>query len=349
LFRGGTDAHARRIGAWPARPVPSERERAGFRTEIRTALNLAYVAVILLANVVLFLALPLWLPPKTGWWALLALPLALTAVTHWGLIHEAVHGVLHPDRRVNRLLGHVLSIAFLCPYNILRFGHLCHHALNGRPSDRPELYDPARRRPGLCRAWYYYRLFFGLYGGELFCVLLCYVPRQRLRRITRHLAYGDNPDSLQMPDIAERQLTDPRPLLLLRLEATAILLLLGGGLALYGAWFPLLLAALVVRGTLISFLDNAPHYSMPLGDIRQGHDLRLSPVLRWLVMNGNFHGTHHRHPTLPWTLWPTRFRDDGASFAGGYFRHPLRQLRGPIALQQLESAVGTPVSAATGA
>jgi len=344
---GQREVRAQGVGAAKCEPGILVRQ-AGNRERIDVAQNLGYVAVILSANAALFLALPIWLLELSGWWSLLALPLALTAIPHWGLIHEAVHGVLHPNRRMNRTLGQFLGIPFLCPYNILRAGHLCHHALNGRPSDRPELYEPARGGLGV-RAFYYFRLFFGLYGGELFCTLLCFVPRQRLRRITRRLAYDGNSDSLQMPDIVERQLTDPRPLMLLRLEATAIVLLVGGSLVLYGPWFPVLLAALILRGMLISFLDNAPHYGTALGDIRQGHDLGLHPGWRRLVMNGNFHGTHHRHPTLPWTAWPQRFHDDGASFAGGYFRHPLRQLRGPIALQQLESAVGAPVSAATGA
>jgi hypothetical protein len=191
------------------------------------------------------------------------------------------------------------------------------------------------------RAFYYFRLFFGLYGGELFCTLLTFVPRQRLRAITRNLAYDQHPDSLRMPDVVESHLTEPGPLRVLRIEASLIVLIVGASLALYGSWFPVLLGALLVRGLIISFLDNAPHYGTTLGDIRQGHDFRLAPVWRWLVMNGNFHGTHHRHPTLPWTAWPRRFREDGASFAGGYFTLPLRQLRGPIPLQRLTVPAGS--------
>jgi len=316
-----------------------DRLPEGTRAGIRTRLNLTYVAAMVAVNLLLFVALPLWLLPHSTWWALLLVAVMLTAPAHWALVHEAVHGLLLRDRAWNKRLGRALSVAFLCPFQVLRFGHLCHHALNGRPSDRPELYDPARKGWLWARVVFYYRLFFGLYLGELYCVLLCFLPRPLLRRVARSMAYEGNPDSLRMAEVAERQLTEPRPLAEMRSDAALILLLLAASLALYGAWWWLLVLALLGRGLPISFLDNAPHYAMPLGDLRQGHDLRLAQPLRWLLLNGNFHGTHHRHPTLPWTAWPARFAADGGRFQGSYFRTPLRQLRGPRPVPVLAAPV----------
>ncbi len=303
---------------------PSGRSRISIRT------NCAYVAAILALNLVLFLLLPLILLPLTGWWALLLAPICLSAPLHWALIHEATHRLLHPNPAVNRYLGRILGILFLCPYDILRFGHLCHHALNGRPSDRPELCDPAntpRWRAGLI---YYFRLFIGLYGGELVCTLLIFLPRPVMRRVARRMAYEANDDSLRIPEIAERQLATPERYWPIRLDAALIVGLWAVAIWLFGWMIWLFLAAVLVRGALVSLYDNAPHYGVGLGNVHQGHDTRLAPAFRWLVLNANFHGTHHRNPTLPWTVLPARFLQEGGEFGGGYFSAPMRQLRGVI-------------------
>lgn len=309
---------------------PYERSRGDDRQAIRVGMNGFYFAVLLGLSGVLFLALPLYLLPQSPWWALLALPIGLSGALHWGLIHEATHNVLHPKRRMNRLMGRALGVVFLCPFDVLRFGHLCHHALNGRWSDRPELYDPGKTPR--YRAWlvYYFRLFFGLYGGELICPILAMLPRPILRRVARSMAYEANGDALRMPDVAEKQLTSPERLRWIRMDALLIFGLWALAFWLYAWWIFLFFGVLIMRGWLVSFLDNAPHYGTPLGDVQQGHDTYLPPALRWLVLNGNFHGTHHRHPTLPWSQLAAQFEADGIGYRGRYLAAPWRQLRGPM-------------------
>lgn len=308
------------------------------RVRISVTANLIYFSGVVGLNALLFVLLPLLLLPASAWWALLALPVALSTTVHWSLIHEATHGVLHPNRHVNTLLGRLLAVCFLCPYQVLRFGHLCHHALNGRPSDRPELFDGTRAPAWRARLVYYFRLLFGLYGAELICTLLAFLPRPVLGRVARSLAYGANSDSLRVPDVAERQFTAPAKLVQLRIDGMLILGLWGVALWLYGWWLPLFVGVLVLRGAIVSLMDNAPHYGEPLGDIRQGHDSRLGPALRALLMNANYHGTHHRHPTLPWAALPARFAADGAAFHGHYLTAPLKQLRGPRPMTTEEAA-----------
>jgi fatty acid desaturase len=79
-------------------------------------------------------------------------------------------------------------------------------------------------------------------------------------------------------------------------------------------------------------MDNAPHYGGELADPDQGFDMRLPGRLGALVLNTNLHGTHHRHPNLPWTALPRAFRKDGGTYAGSYLVVPWRQLRGPVPL-----------------
>ena len=311
------------------------RNTARARIPIRR--NLSYFAAILALNAVLVGVLPSVLLTASSWWALLLILIYLSAPLHWALIHEASHRLLHPLPWINRLLGRVLGILFLCPFDILRVGHLCHHALNGRASDRPELYDADRIPRWRARLVYYFRLSFGLYMAELVVTLLIFLPRPLVRRVARTLAYDGNDDSLKIPDIAEQQLTSSERIWSIRFDALVIVLVWGLAIWFYGWISWLFIAAVLARGTLVSIFDNAPHYGMPLGDLRQGHDTRLRPAFRWLVLNANFHGTHHRNPTLPWSELPVRFEKDQGRFTGNYISAPFRQLRGVIPRSHLQS------------
>jgi fatty acid desaturase len=307
-------------------------------TAIPRWLNLLIAGTVALANLVLFFAVPLLLAAghaAAGW---LLLPAAvLTTIPHWALIHEAVHGHLHPRPKVNEALGHLLGVLFLAPFDALRFGHLSHHALNARAAERPEFYDPRTRSRGRAVLVFYVRLLFGIYLLELLSGLFSLLPRRLLAPIVRRVFYEGMPEAQGMAARAERTILAPARLHRIRRDALlAIALLLASAFA-YGAAWPLLALALLGRGFLVSLMDNAPHYDGPLADPDQGYDMRLPKGMGVLVLNSNLHGTHHRHPNLPWTTLPAMLRAEGRVYAGSYFVIPWRQLKGPIPLEPTTS------------
>lgn len=302
---------------------------------IQARLNLSLAALTILGHVVLVAALPLVLLPRDPAWAWLLVPLSFAIVAHWALIHEAVHGHLLPDHRANDRLGRLLAILFGAPFDVLRVGHLSHHALNARAVERPELYDPSVRSRLVAALGYFPRLFGGLYLVEVASSALAWLPRRWLRPVVRRLFYDGAAEAGAIPNRAERHLLSPRSLLRIRADGAAVVILFALALCLWGAAWPLLVAALLGRAFLVSFLDNAPHYLGELGDPRQGHDMVLPRHLAALVLHANLHGTHHRHPDLPWTELPRRFALDRARPAGSWFVVPWRQLRGPVPVTAL--------------
>ncbi len=310
---------------------------AGTPAALPVGANLVAAAGVVAASLWLLFGLPLLLPTAGAAALLLALPAVFAIVPHWGLIHEAIHGHLLPDRRASDRLGRLLAVLFGAPYACLRFGHLSHHALNARASERPELYDPARRSRLLAVLLYYPRLLFGLYAFEVASGPLSLLPRPLLRPLVRRVFYEGAADAGGMAERAERMLLEPRTLAAIRLEAIAILALLSASALLYGEHWPVLVAALAGRAFLVSFLDNAPHYGGPLADPGQGYDLEAPAPVRAFVLNANLHGTHHRHPDLPWSALPAAFEADGRGFDGHYLLRPWRQLRGPIPVPATEA------------
>lgn len=310
-----------------SRPVPAVPPAT-----VPVGANLVAAAGVVAASLWLLFGLPLLLPTAGAVALLGALPAVLAIVPHWGLIHEAIHGHLLPDRRSNDRFGRLLAVLFGAPYACLRFGHLSHHALNARAPERPELYDPTTGSRLRAALLYYPRLLGGLYLVEVASGPLSLLARPLLRPLVRRVFYGEAADAGGMAERAERVLLEPRTLAGIRLEALAVLALLGGSVLLYGEHWPLLAAVLAGRAFLVSFLDNAPHYGGPLADAGQGYDLAAPAPVRTFVLNANLHGTHHRHPGLPWSALPAAFEADGRGFDGHYLRWPWRQLRGPLPL-----------------
>jgi fatty acid desaturase len=72
-----------------------------------------------------------------------------------------------------------------------------------------------------------------------------------------------------------------------------------------------------------------------VSDVFYAKNLRLAAPLAKLLLNFNFHGIHHVNPAIPWIHLPRAFEAQSGRFAGGYFAAALRQLCGPIALQDL--------------
>lgn len=56
-------------------------------------------------------------------------------------MHEAIHGQLLPQRRLKESVARVLAIAYLLPFDAVRFGHLMHHRFTREPYDRPRVWQ----------------------------------------------------------------------------------------------------------------------------------------------------------------------------------------------------------------
>ena len=101
---------------------------------------------------------------------------------------------------------------------------------------------------------------------------------------------------------------------------------------LWGAWWPFFAASIVARWFMLSLLDNAPHYGMPLDSGLNARNTRIAKWASWLVLNQNFHGVHDHHPQLHWRDLPEKFAGTDERYEGGWLTALLRQFHGPIEL-----------------
>ena len=311
------------------RARPETACESGIPTTINFTLAVCHAAV----NVYQFIILPLWLLPLDLKWAWTLLPLAFLNNPYWSLIHEAIHDLFHPARRVNNFFGRSLSILFGSPFQILRLSHLLHHKLNRTPMEATELYDRGKNARAAAAFGYYFQTLGGLYLVELLSPLLFFLPRGLLRQCRLRFVKAGTVSGILMQNWSQDKATRE-----IRLDGLAVLAWFGLSLFCYGVHWPLFLAVVGVRGFVISFLDNVYHYRTPVNDNFYASNLRLPPLATQVLLNFNFHGIHHKNPAISWIRLPTVFQEQAQVFHNNYFAAALRQLRGPVALQDLPRA-----------
>jgi len=277
------------------------------------------------------LVVPLLLPHN--WlWGLAVLLVALLSNSYWAVLHEAVHAGLGRSTAENDRLGRVLAVLFGSAFGMLRVAHLGHHQFNRHTHDRPDSFDAGRTSRAGAFLRYYWGMIFGLYLGEVAGPLACLLPRKMLSRLVKRAFLPAEP---AVAAYTERAILDPRTLRQVRIDGLLAVGLLVLAFWLYGSYWPILAGFLVVRGFLVGFVDNLYHYGTPLDDRRFAWNLTLPHWASLLILHGNMHRQHHRHPGLAWHKLPQARATQGDGFDAGFAAMALRQLKGPIPTTRL--------------
>lgn len=304
--------------------IPSIRMMIG-RRAVAMRLNLFLIFIALGGTLFQLFGLPYALSAyglRAAWFLL---PIMLLQPIHWGLIHEAIHSHLLPNRRADEFCARLLSVTLGMPLDATRFSHLIHHRYSRHGYDRPDVHDG---RSPYTLAWlrYWGRLFGGVYLGILVSPLIACVPMSfGVRLMERVIPLNEDGDtevrrrfvSLVM-NASKRRRT--------RREFAMTLALYVGSFWVYGAWWPMLLVTMYVRGLWHSIADNVAHHDVALDEPERARNYALPRVLGLLVMNQHLHLTHHLYPAAPWTSLATMSLPENKGANDNYFRAAFRQM-----------------------
>jgi fatty acid desaturase len=303
--------------------------RTSQRAPIDRRANLALLGLVTTAVLMQLIAWPFLLRHWGASALWIALPLVVSTPMHWGLIHESIHGHLLPQRRLNEWLGRALSIAFVLPFDAVRFGHLMHHRFTREAHDRPDVHD-GKTHHVLARIGYYIHLLGGFYLTELVLPLLTFLPASWVCRMVERKFRSEEQAGRDIQRLFVGFAGNQERRSRMRRDWILSIALHACALYFYGAWWPVLVITMFLRGVWLSLADNLPHYDVMLDEQERARNFRAPAIWRPVLMNHHLHRLHHQHPTLPWTALPALAQASADASDGdtGYFRAAFRQFRG---------------------
>lgn len=307
-------------------PTPISEHR------IPGTLNLVLVGVVASACCGL-----LWLASHgTNWQIVVAAVLfSFLNNTMFSLLHEAVHGIAHDDRRVNEAIGCLAAAYFPTALSLQRVFHLGHHARNRSVEEQFDYVRPFDQPMLKYAQWY--AILTGLYwlfvplGGVAYFVAPSLFTKPLLRSRSSELARQTGSSSM----FAGLEAAPRGRIRLELLFSAAVHVGLFRMLDLSVSGWLLCYAAFAVNWSSLQYTDHA----FSRLDVRDGAwNLRVNPVTRLLFLNYHHHLAHHQHPQIPW-VHLGRFVDP-ESKRPSFWAIYLRMWRGPRPISEADAPDG---------
>lgn len=262
--------------------------------------------------------------------------------TLFSLLHEAVHGIFHPNLTVNEWAGRLLAAFFPTGFTLQRIAHLGHHRRNRTDAELFDYYRPGENVALKFVQWY--GILTGIYWllPPLASMLFLLTPTWLLKRLIA--TSKDSP--LAQQTSAEGMMLGYKNAPFVRIKAEILLtLLIQLGLIYLLGLNPLgWLACYAAFGFNWSSLQYTDH-AFSERDVHEGAwNLRVNKLVQYIFLNYHHHRAHHQHPTVPW-LHLGRYLDN--SYQPAFFDIYWQMWRGPRPLPENQTAI-PPVPTKTG-
>jgi len=276
-------------------------------------------------NVVLFvLALPatwilLWLGSHAplGWALLAAVAFSLVNHLPFSIMHEAVHGVISPNKFRNDLFGLLAGAVFPTSFSLQRVAHLGHHRRNRTDEELYDYYLPNESKRSKT---------FSIYAGNLFGLYWFCIPLSNLIYLLCPWLYSskwfiEGPVRALGFEPYVREIAQ-LPKLRVWLEcalAFSYQVLVWMMLDLNWQGWLICYWAFAVHWSALQYVDHA---WSPRDVINGAWNLKVMPISSAVALNYHYHLAHHRHPQVPWRYLPDLVEDSDPrpTFWSIYFR-----------------------------
>lgn len=259
------------------------------------------------------------------WWqiGLLALAFAILGNSIYALMHEAEHGILHPNRRINDVVGVYLALYFPAPFHLLRQGHLGHHQRNRSDDEAFDFYFDGENP--LWKWLQLYGILTGLFWLTIVMANVLVVACPFLFR--RRYVEFDRPSAALVESL------NPRYWRAIRGEALAAVTM--HALIVWAGEIPIASYAAVYFGFGFSWsaMQYVHHFGAERDVVHGARNLWLGWPIDALWLHHNWHHVHHEHPTVPWKYLPELARKQSGK-REFLIWHYFRMWRGPRYTEQ---------------
>lgn len=291
-------------------------------TAIPKSINMALCAFLVAVNLFSLLVLPVVFSGHPLVMAMIILVLLPVNTPFWSLIHEGIHGNIHPDRAMNERAARGLSILFGAGFQVLKFGHLMHHRYNRKWESEIHYTGQPRWKITIN---HYFKMLGGVYLAEVLLTLVVTItPVKYAQKIVDFIFADDQAQAVR------QMLLKPDAVMKVRIDCAIITILYTVSFYLYGAHWGLLALMIGGRGLIVSLMDNAYHYGTPPDNSVAAKELYLPKLFSRLILNFNYHMTHHAKANLPWLHLPAEHERQQRPYDEHLVPALMAQFKGPI-------------------
>lgn len=219
---------------------------------------------------------------------------SFTANTLFSLLHEAVHGHLHSNTKMNHFMGMICAAFYPTGFSLQRAFHLSHHKNNRTDKEQFDYLHESDNKFIKYAQWYC--ILTGLYWvfAVIGAFLIMLVPGFLIKLIDKSkLSRQTGADSM-----FARLNEENYPII--RLE---LLFALGVQFLIHYYLQPSLLAYVICYGLFAinwSSLQYADHAFSVLDPREGAWNLRVSKFTQYLFLNYHAHKVHHLYMNVPW-------------------------------------------------
>ena len=293
-------------------------------------INFVLITFLIIVQLFQLFLLPVYFLPESELWGISLLLLLPLSNTLWALIHEAMHRLLLPASKINDYIGRLLSVGFGVSFEVVKFCHLMHHRYNRHWES--EYYDPAKKTWLKAAPFYYLQCFCGVYLAEIFTSLLFLLPENAIKLMISKIS-----KPFEVPNIKEtvyQYFFVKNRIVSVRQDIIAALIVYSLSIYAYDGHLKWFFIMFFGRAFIVSFMDNIYHYATPADNSLQAKAVKSPKWISFLLLNGNFHITHHAKLNVSWHELPEIHQEMGTGFHGTFWQAARAQFFGPIALQK---------------
>lgn len=249
---------------------------------------------------------------------LLGLAFGVMMIPVYSLIHEAEHGNLYPNKKLNIFCGRWLCCLFIAPFTFFRHCHLKHHKKNRTDEEIWDLYYEHQDK------WLRYgNLYLMMLGCAYLALWLSVIVFAFVPGFVNHKILRNHPEMngfLEGCDDQHKLGTTRKESFVVILFQVFVLWTINWDL---GSWALMLL----FHGFIWSSQNYVNHAFSPRDIINGAHNLKVPVWLNFIYLNFNVHLAHHQNPQVPWLHLPKFIRSGKERFS--FFRNYLRLWKGP--------------------
>jgi fatty acid desaturase len=255
---------------------------------------------------------------EIGYKFLVGLAFGIVMIPVYSLMHEAAHNSLHPNNKINVLLGRYLSTMFVTSYHFFRHCHLKHHKKNRTDEEMWDLYYEHQNKWLRYGNLYLMMIGLGYFALWLSVILFTLAPSlvhskffKKHTEIRGFLEGGDHPFKLRTS------------------QKESLIVIVFQILCLWFVhWdFTTWIILFAVHGFVWSSQNYVNHAFSPRDIINGAHNLKIPRWLNVIYLNFNIHLAHHQNPNIPWIHLSKYINSKKGRMT--FFRNYIRLWKGP--------------------